>query len=144
LDHKNTKKSWRLSQNQAISFHTWAFSHPNDVFYFQDASRDNGIHVPFIIGIQTLSQLQTMVSLSHNGAISMDGTFSTNDVKFHFFTLMVFDAHLTKVPIAWIITSLLNMQLFGGLATSLKTKLLRKKLKWKPSCFNVDDVPQEV
>jgi hypothetical protein len=26
----------------------------------------------------------------------------------------------------------------------LKTKLLRKNPKWKPSCFNIDDVPQEV
>jgi len=144
LDRKHTHKSWRLSQNSAISFHTWAFSHPNDVFYFQDASQDNGIHVPFTIGIQTLFQLQTMVSLGDNGAISMDATFSTNHVKFHLFTLMVFDAHPTKVSIAWIITSLLNMQLFGGLTTYLKTKLLRKNPKWKPSCFNVDDVPQKV
>jgi hypothetical protein len=34
-----------------------------------------------------------MVSLGVNGAISMDVTFGTNDVKFHLFTLMVFDAH---------------------------------------------------
>jgi hypothetical protein len=34
-----------------------------------------------------------MVSLGDNGAISMDATFNTNDVKFHLFTLMVFDAH---------------------------------------------------
>jgi hypothetical protein len=57
------------------------FSHPNDVFYFQDASEDNGIHVPFTIGIQTPSQLQTMVSLGDYGAISMDATFGTNDGK---------------------------------------------------------------
>jgi hypothetical protein len=75
------------------------------VIYFQDASEDNGIHVPFIIGIQTPSQLQAMVSLSDNGAISMDATFGTNDVKFHLFTLMVFDSHCIRVPIAWIITN---------------------------------------
>jgi len=45
LDHKHTQKSWRLHKNLAISLRTWAFSHPNDVFYFQDASEDNGIHV---------------------------------------------------------------------------------------------------
>jgi hypothetical protein len=39
-----------------------------------------------------------MVSLSDDGAISMDTTFSTNDVKFQLFTLMVFDAHHTEVP----------------------------------------------
>jgi hypothetical protein len=36
-----------------------------------------------------------MVSLGDNGAISMDATFNANDVNFHLFTLMVFDAHHT-------------------------------------------------
>jgi hypothetical protein len=49
-----------------------------------------------------------MVLLSDNGAISMDATFNTNDVKFHLFTLMVFDAHRTGMLVAWIITSLLT------------------------------------
>jgi hypothetical protein len=35
----------------------------------------------------------------------MDGTFGTNDMKFHLFTLMGFDDHYTGVPLAWIITS---------------------------------------
>jgi hypothetical protein len=41
-----------------------------------------------------------MVSLGDNRVISMDATFSTNDMKFHLFTLMVFDAHHTKVLVA--------------------------------------------
>jgi hypothetical protein len=105
LDCKHTQKSWRLHKNPAISFCTWAFSHPNDVFYFQNASEDNGVHVPFTIRIQTPFQLQAMVSLGDNGGISMDATFSTNDVKFHLFTLMLFDAHRIEVLVAWIITS---------------------------------------
>jgi hypothetical protein len=80
--------------------HTWAFNHSNDVFYFQDVSEVNGIKVPFTIGIQTPSQLQSMVSLGNNGAVSMDATFNTNDMKFHLFTLMVFDAHHIGMPIA--------------------------------------------
>jgi hypothetical protein len=82
LNCKHTKKNWHLHKNLAISLHTWAFSHPNDVSYFQDANEDNGIHVPSIVGIQTPSQLQVMVSLGDNEAISMDVTFNTNDVKF--------------------------------------------------------------
>ncbi len=97
--------SWCLHKNPAISFCTWAFSHPNDVFYFQNVSENNGIHIPFTIGIQTPSQLQAMVSLGDNGAISMDATFGTNDVKFHLFTLMVFDAHHIGMLVVWIITS---------------------------------------
>jgi hypothetical protein len=104
LDHKHKKGSWCLHQNPAISLRTWAFCHLDDVFYFQDANEDNGIHVPFTIGTQT-SLLQAMVSLGGNGAISMDATFGTNDVKFYLFTLMGFDAHRTGVPVAWIITS---------------------------------------
>jgi len=57
LDHKHKKRNWHLHQNLAISLRTWAFNHPDDVFYFQDANEDNGIHVPFTIGIQTPSQL---------------------------------------------------------------------------------------
>jgi hypothetical protein len=43
LDHKHKRRSWHLHKNSTISLNTWAFSHPNDVFYFQDASEDNGI-----------------------------------------------------------------------------------------------------
>ncbi len=46
------------------------------MFYFQDATEDNGIHVPLIIRIQTSFQLQAMVSLGDNWAISMDATFN--------------------------------------------------------------------
>jgi hypothetical protein len=31
-----------------------------------------------------------MLAYGHNGAISMDATFGTNDVKYHLFTLMGF------------------------------------------------------
>jgi hypothetical protein len=51
LDCKHKRKSWRLDKNPAISLNTWAFSHPNDVIYFQDANENNGVHVSFTIGI---------------------------------------------------------------------------------------------
>jgi len=130
LDRKHKKRSLRLHQNPTISLRTWAVNHPSDVFYFQDASEDDGIHVPFTIEIQTPSQLQAMVSLGDNGAISMDATFGTNDVKFHLFTLMVFDAHCTRVSVAWIITSHQTCDDLVESLTLLKIKLLRKNLKW--------------
>jgi hypothetical protein len=46
-----------------------------------------------------------MLSYGHNGAISMDATFGTNDMKFHLFTLMGFDDHHMGVPLVWIVTS---------------------------------------
>ncbi len=144
LDCKHKKKNWCLHKNMAISFYTWAFNHPDDVFYFQDANEDNGIHVPFIIQIQTPSQLQAMVSLSDNGAITINATFNTNDVKFHLFTLMVFDAHCIGMLIAWIIPSHQTCDDLVKWLIFLKTKLLRRNPKWKPSCFIVDDAPQEL
>jgi hypothetical protein len=85
-----------------------------------------------------------MVSLGNNGAISMDATFGTNDVKFHLFTLMVFDAHRIGVLVAWIITSRQTCDDLVEWLTPLKTKFLRNNPKWKPSCFIVDDAPQEL
>ncbi len=71
-------------------------------FIFQDVGEVNGIQIPSTIGIQTPSQMQSMFSLGKNGAILMDATFETNDVKLHLFTLMVFDAHWSSVPVTWI------------------------------------------
>jgi hypothetical protein len=85
-----------------------------------------------------------MVLLGDNGAISMDATFGTNDVKFHLFTLMVFDAHCTKMSVAWIITSCQTCDDLVEWLTPLKIKFIRKNLKWKPSCFIADDAPQEL
>jgi hypothetical protein len=84
-----------------------------------------------------------MVSLGDNGEISMDVTFNTNDVKFHLFILMVFDAHCIGVLVAWIITSRQTCDDLVEWLILLKTNLLNNNLKWKPSCFIVDDVPQE-
>jgi len=71
LDRKQKKRNWNLHTNLAISLHTCAFNHLDGVFYFQDVNEINGIHVPFIIGIQTPFQLHSMITLSNNGAISM-------------------------------------------------------------------------
>jgi hypothetical protein len=60
------------------------------------------------------------------------------------FTLIVFDAHRTRVPVAWIITSRQTCDDLVEWLTPLKTKLLRKNPKWKPSRFIVDDAPQEL
>jgi hypothetical protein len=114
------------------------------VLYFQDPNENNGIHVPFTIGMQTPSQSQAMVSLSDNGAISMDATFDNTDVKIHLFTLMAFDAYCTGMLVALIITSRQKCNDLVEWLTPLKTKFLKKNPKWKISCFIVDDVPQEL
>jgi len=101
LNCKHKRRSWHLHKNPTIFVRTWAFNHSNDVFYFPNVGEVNGIKVPFTIENQIPSQLQSMVSFGDNGAISIDATFNTNDVKFHLFTLMVFNVHCIKMPIAW-------------------------------------------
>ncbi len=75
------------------------------MFFLQDVGEINGTQIPFIIAIQTPTQCESMLSYGHNGAISMDATFGTNDMKFHLFTLMGFNDHQTNVLLAWMITS---------------------------------------
>jgi hypothetical protein len=41
-----------LTQNPTISIWTWAYNHPNDVFYFQDMGETNRIQLPFTLVIQ--------------------------------------------------------------------------------------------
>jgi hypothetical protein len=144
LDRKHKKGSWRLHTNPAISIRSWALQHPEDVFFFQDVGEMNGTQVPFTIGIQTPTQCESMLSYGHNGAISMDATFGTNDMKFHLFTLMGFDDHRTGVPLAWIITSRQTVQDLIEWLKPLKEKMLSHMPHWKPSCFLVDDAPQEL
>jgi hypothetical protein len=109
-----TLATWIAKTRKGIGVYTkiwpFPFAHGHLViqmmcFYFQNASEDNEIHVSFTIGIQTPFQLQAMVSLGDNGAISMDASFNTNDGKFHLFPSMVFDAHCIRVLVAWIIIS---------------------------------------
>jgi hypothetical protein len=87
------------------------------VLFFQNAGEINDIQVPFTIGIQTSTQCVSMLSYGRNGAIFMDATFGTNDMKFHLFTLMGFDDHYMGVPLAWIIT---NRQIVEDLIEWLK------------------------
>ncbi len=87
-----------------ISIQRWTFNHSENDFYFQDAGEVNGIEIPFIVGIQILVQLQSMISCIHNEPISMYVTFGINDMKFHLFTLIVFHAHCIGVPMALIMT----------------------------------------
>ncbi len=85
-----------------ISIQRWTFNHSENDFYFQDVGEVNGIETQFIVGIQTLVQLQYMISCIHNEPISMDATFGINDVKFCLFTLILFHACFIGVPMALI------------------------------------------
>ncbi len=112
--------------------------------FFQDVDEINETQVPFTIGIQTSIQCESMLSYGHNGAISMDAPFGTNDMKFHLFTLTVFDDHRTNVPLAWIITNRQTIQDLIKWLKPLKDKVLSHMQHWKSSCFLIDDAPQKL
>jgi hypothetical protein len=65
-----------------------------------------------------------MFSSDHNGAISMDATFGTNDMKFRLFILMGFDVHHIGVHLAWIITSQKMVEDLPKWLRPLKTMML--------------------
>jgi hypothetical protein len=127
LDWKHKKGTWHLHKNLTLSIQSWVCVHLDDIFYFQDACEENGIHVPFTIGIQTPTQFQTMLQFS-NGFISMDATFGTNNVKYHLFTLMAFDFHQTWVPIVWVITNRQTCENLVEWLNALQAKLLSHML----------------
>jgi hypothetical protein len=91
LDLEHKKGSWCLHTNLAISIWSWIFQHSKDVFFSQDVDEINGIQ------LHSPTQCDSILLYAHNGAISMDATFGTNDMKFHLFTLMGFDDHCRSV-----------------------------------------------
>jgi hypothetical protein len=74
----------------------------------------------------------------------MDATFGTNDMKFHLFTLTMFDDHRTDVLLAWIIISRQTIQDLIEWLKPLKDKMLSHMPHWKSSCFFIDDAPQKL
>jgi phosphatidylserine decarboxylase len=60
----------------------------------------------------------------HNGVISMDTTFAMNDLKYHLFTLINFDVHHIRIPLAWVITKQQNVNDSMEWLKVLKAKIL--------------------
>jgi hypothetical protein len=103
-----------------------------------------GIQAPFTVGIQTPTELESMLTLGHNEAISIDATFGNNDMKFHFFILMVFDSHWIKVLVAWIVISRETQNDLIEWLAPLKVKFFSRMFGSKLVCFIVDDAPSEL
>jgi len=74
----------------------------------------------------------------------MDAMFSTNNVKYHLFTLMVFDFHQIGVLVAWVIISQQTCEDLVEWLSALWAKLLLHMPDLKPSCFIVDDASQKL
>jgi hypothetical protein len=87
-------------------------------------------------------QYQSMFAYGHNGIISMDATFNTNDCEISFFTLMGFDVHHTRMLLTWIIRSQQIVDDLIEWLRPLKSNILSIMSNCKPSCFIINDAPQ--
>jgi len=85
-----------------------------------------------------------MFQFGRNWLISMDATFGTNNVKYHLFTLMAFDFHHTRVPVAWVIMSQQTCEYLVEWLSALQANIISHMPNWRPSCFIMDDAPQEL
>ena len=86
-------------------------------YFSQD--RDDVVGYPFILGIPKQWQFEAMLRWANHGAISMDVTFGTNHMKFHLFTLVVFNDFRNGVQIAWMITSRQNKKKFNSMVDGI-------------------------
>ena len=74
--HNIRKKEYMKDESDPTSVDYWYNQFPDSFFFYQ---KQNIVqNIPFIIGIQTHWMGSMMVRYSHNNAMSMDSTFSTN------------------------------------------------------------------
>ena len=90
IARKLAKESYMLHLNDAQSVRMWIQKNPNKIFYYTETDllnstpvngHLNGENMPFTIGIQTEWQREMMAKYGHNGGVSIDATFGTNDKK---------------------------------------------------------------
>eukprot|EP01018_Ginkgo_biloba_P028672 Gb_13400 [translate_table: standard] len=99
---------------------------------------------PFILGIQSTSQLEQMVKFGKNNLIATDSTFGTNNLKYPLFTLIVFDTHHNGVIIAWIISSSSSANDIQNWMEKLWSRINKVDLTWRPTAFMVDAAAAEI
>jgi hypothetical protein len=70
----------------------------------------------------------------------MDGTFGTNQYKMTLYTIMVFDSHRNRTPVAWIIVSSNKRLDITHWLKAFRDKMLDEHKSWSPNAFLIDDV----
>eukprot|EP01018_Ginkgo_biloba_P033644 Gb_32486 [translate_table: standard] len=85
-----------------------------------------------------------MVKFGKNNLITTDSTFGTNKLKYPLFTLIVFDTHQNRVPVAWIISSSSSANDIQNWMEKLQSRIHEVDPAWKPSAFMVDAVVAEI
>jgi hypothetical protein len=90
IARKLAKETYMLHPNDAQSVRMWVQKNPDKIFHYTETDlashiqvdgQLNGANMPFTIGIQAQWQREVMAKYGHNGGVSIDATFGTNDKK---------------------------------------------------------------
>ncbi|MCO5557588.1 hypothetical protein L7F22_011154 [Adiantum nelumboides] len=142
ISRKHVSSTHELHPSDAQSVRMWTQQHSPYVFYYEEM--DISQNKPFVLGIQTLWQLERLNLYGNNGVISMDSTFGTNFYKFQLYTILVFDTHQNGVPVAWVITSSAETNTIVTWLTRLRNRVLDYNKSWEANAFLVDDATAEI
>ncbi|MCO5559333.1 hypothetical protein L7F22_050746 [Adiantum nelumboides] len=142
ISRKHASSTHELHPSDAQSVRMWTQQHSPDVFYYEEM--DISQNKPFVLGIQTLWQLERLNLYGNNGVISMDSTFGTNFYKFQLYTILVFDTHQNGVPVAWVITSSAETNTIVTWLTKLRNRVLDYNKSWEANAFLVDDATAKI
>jgi hypothetical protein len=86
LATKVDRETYMLSAEDAKSVQLWVQENADSVFFYQEIGVPiqgglTGMNMPFTLGIQTPWQRDMMLQFGHEGAVSIDATFGTNEKK---------------------------------------------------------------
>ena len=86
LSFKKAVETYRLHQNDALSIRMWVEGNADSVFYYKETAKLGpgalaAQNVPFVIGIQTPWQKETMLKFGHNSGVAIDATFGISTKK---------------------------------------------------------------
>ena len=86
LSSKKAAETYRLHQNDALSVRMWVETNRDSVFYYKETGKLGpgalqAQNIPFVVGIQTPWQKETMLKFGHNSGVAIDATFGTSAKK---------------------------------------------------------------
>jgi hypothetical protein len=109
------------------------------MFSFQEVDEVNEVQMPSTLSIQTPSQYQIHAFMWPQWCYINGCHICTNNMKFHFFTLMGFDVHHTGVPLIWIIINQQTIENLVEWLKPLKATMISHITNWRSFCFIIDN-----
>ena len=104
LSVKKAAETYHLHQNDALSVRMWVESNRDFMFYYKETGKLGpgalqAQNVPFVVGIQTPWQKETMMKFGHNSGVAIDATFGTSAKKVGTSESMSYVSYFHSLPI---------------------------------------------